>query len=80
MSEPIKHKPLTASQKKGKSTQYRVARLILRCFNGLYLRRQAFRCGDYTMKSASGEVEFYEAGEVDKAIKRLDRLIARLSK
>lgn len=75
MANIIKHKPLSRKEKLKATSSQRICRLILRCFNGLKFTKNSFRCGEHIMKANSGEVEFYEAGEVDRAINKLNRLV-----
>lgn len=55
-----------------------IAKQINACFDGIRLTRQTFTINGNTIKSSSGERVFYEAEQVDRAIKNLNDLINSL--
>jgi len=67
-------RPYTKAEKRELSEMQRVARLIARCFNGVSFDRNTFTCGDYIMKSASGETKFYESTPMNAAIRKMNRV------
>ena len=73
-----KFQPYTKAEKRELSIEQRVSRLIARCFNDVNFGYQVFNCGDYKMKSESGETRFYESTPIDKAIRKVNRVNAWL--
>lgn len=56
------------------------ARRVKECFDGIDLTKQHFTVqGIGQLKDASGESQFYRAGEIDTAIKRLNAVLNDLS-
>lgn len=75
-----KFQPYTKAQKRELSIEQRVSRLIARCFNNVNFTYHVFNCGDYKMKSESGETKFYESSPIDKAIRKMNRITCWLTR
>lgn len=60
-------------------TRRRIARQIRAAFKGVSWDRNIFRFGEH-VTDVDGETKFYKVGEIDKAMKRVDALIAKLNK
>lgn len=73
-------RPYTKAEKRELSIEQRVSRLIARCFNGVNFDYNVFNCGDYKMKSHSGETKFYESTPIDDAIRKINRITTWLAR
>lgn len=69
------------------SREYNIANRIVRCFDGLDLTVQTFTISrgagfgsDHLVQTSSGETKFYSAGEVDKALAKINVLVAELKR
>jgi hypothetical protein len=56
----------------------RIAKRILACFDGIDLNRHSFVADGRTLRTQSGEERFYQAGEIDRAIDRINELMKEL--
>lgn len=61
-------------------TRRRIAWAIRHCFRGVAMNRHSFTLNAEYLKSPTGEIIFYEAKDVEKVQRRLDRLIRVLWK
>lgn len=67
--------------------EYDIANRIVRCFDGLDLTVQTFTiqgnsgfASDRVVKTTSGETKFYSAGEIDKALAKINELVDELKR
>jgi len=56
----------------------RIAQAIVKCFKGVDWTRQTFVVNGETLKDNNGNALFYSAPEIDKAIKKLNRILRLL--
>lgn len=75
-----KLKAYSHSEKKNLTKKQRVARLIGRCFNEVNFDYNRFYTGEFQFKSPSGETKFYEASPIDRATRKLNRILRYMSK
>lgn len=61
-----------------KSVQRRTARLVKMCFDGVDWSAQTFTTDGGFIKNKQGEAHFYPCKDIDKAIKKLNRVLAKL--
>ena len=58
----------------------KLASLIIACFKSCNWARNTFSVGGEFLKNPDGEKYFYSAKDIDKAIKKLNRIIRLLNK
>lgn len=57
-----------------------IGKLIRKCFAGVTWHKQRFISNGVLLTTAEGEDKFYSAKEIDRAVRKLDRLLRLLSK
>jgi len=62
-----------------KSAKRAAAKRVKEAFDGVDWGSHTFITGSVTMTSKSGETKFYECGEIDAAIKRLNDVLRDLN-
>ena len=62
-----------------KSAKRAAAKRVKEAFDGVDWGNHTFITGSVTMTSKSGETKFYECGQIDAAIKRLNDVLRELS-
>ena len=58
----------------------RIAKSIVKCFKDVDFSKQVFNLGGVSVKAPNGETAFYSVTEIDKGIRKLNKLLKYLSK
>lgn len=58
----------------------RIAKSIVKCFKDVDFTKQSFNIDSVPVKSSNGDTVFYSSIDIDKGIRKLNKLLKYLSK